>query len=70
MNLAGGGEDEDEMHHLLTCVAAPQVKTNTQFDRNCFPKMWKQVLVWALNTILIVAVGVAWVLVGNRQALG
>lgn len=32
--------------------------------------MWKQVRVWTLNTILIVAVGVAWVLVGNRQAPG
>ena len=30
-------------------------------------KMWKQVLVWALNAFLIVAVGVAWVLVGDRQ---
>ena len=30
-------------------------------------KMWKQVLVWALNAALIVAVGVAWVLVGDRQ---
>ena len=29
--------------------------------------MWKQVLVWALNAVLIVAVGVAWVLVGDRQ---
>lgn len=29
--------------------------------------MWKQVLVWALNAILIVAVGVAWVLVGDSQ---
>ena len=27
LNLAGEGEgDEDETHHLLTCVAAPQVK--------------------------------------------
>ena len=29
--------------------------------------MWKQVLVWGLNAVLIVAVGVAWVLVGDRQ---
>ena len=39
----------------------------TQIHQDLFPKMWKQVLVWGLNAVLIVAVGVAWVLVGDRQ---
>ena len=30
--------------------------------------MWKQVRIWTGNTILMVSVGTAWVLVGNRQA--
>ena len=39
----------------------------TQIHQDLFPKMWKQVLVWGLNAVLIVAVGVAWMLVGDRQ---
>ena len=43
------------------------VRPLVQIHQDLVPKMWKQVLVWALNAVLIVAVGVAWVLVGDRQ---
>ena len=36
LNLAGGEEGGDETHHLLTCVAAPQVKTESDMLWICF----------------------------------
>ena len=54
-------QDENKGDKVI-CVGAL-----VQIHQVLFPKMWKQVLVWALNAVLIVAVGVAWVLVGDRQ---
>ena len=45
LNLAGEGEgDEDETHHLLTCVAAPQVKIRRRTEEKKEKKKKKRLL--------------------------